>query len=244
MELIVWRILAFLRHKFPTQFPKFESFVRKLLLRAEIGLVWPMRNLNRKRDFELHYPSWDYLRISNLELVAHEINKNKVAGNVAELGVFQGDFALKINEAFPNRKLYLFDTFTGFDERDVIVETEKKINTPNKTYPSAVVEKVLARMPHPKKIVIRQGFFPDTAAGLEDERFAFVSLDPDLYQPTLEGLKFFYPRLNSGGYIFVHDFHSRNFPGCGDAVREFIKATGAKYIPITDQGGSVIICAA
>ena len=240
----MWRFLNILRRFFPQWFPKCEALVRKGLLRCEIGLVWPMRNLNRPRNFSLHEPSWDYLRFSNLELAAHEIRENGVAGNVAELGVFHGDFASKINQAFPDRTFYLFDTFTGFDDRDVLVESKKEIATPDKTFPGAVTAKVLSRMKHRDKIVLRDGFFPETAEGLENETFALVSLDVDLYQPTLEGLRFFYPRLNKGGYIFVHDFHSRNFPGCGQAVREFIKETGATYIPVTDQGGSVVICAA
>lgn len=38
--------------------------------------------------------------------------------SIAEGGVFQGDFAKEINRCFPNNKLFLFDTFEGFDERD------------------------------------------------------------------------------------------------------------------------------
>jgi O-methyltransferase len=240
----MWRILNVVRRILPQLFPKFEAQVRRGLLRCEIGLVWPMRNLNRSRNFALHEPNWDYLRISNLELVAHEIHQNGVEGNVAELGVFCGDFSSKINEAFPDRTLYLFDTFTGFDDRDVLVESKKQIATPDKTFPGATIAKVMNRMKRKDNIVLRDGFFPETARGLEEETFAFVSLDVDLYQPTLEGLRFFYPRLNKGGYIFVHDFHSRHFPGCGQAVREFIQETNATYLPVTDQGGTVVICAA
>ena len=239
----MWRVLNVVRRIFPRSFPKVETLVRRGLLWCEIGVVWPMRNLNRPRNFALDEPNWDYLRISNLELAAHEIHQNGIAGNVAELGVFHGDFSSKINEAFPDRTLYLFDTFTGFDDRDVMVENEKQIVTPDKTFPGAVIAKVMNRMKHKDKIVLRDGFFPETARGLEEETFAFVSLDVDLYQPTLEGLRFFYPRLSKGGYIFVHDFHSRHFPGCGQAVREFLQETKATYLPVTDQGGSVVICA-
>ena len=54
--------------------------------------------------------------------------------------------------------------------------------------------------------VVIEGYFPETTVGLEDERFAFVSLDTDLYKPIYEGLKFFYPRLNPGGIIFCSRF--------------------------------------
>jgi hypothetical protein len=65
------------------------------------------------------YKNFDYVRYSSLELVAREIYENKISGNVAELGVYQGGFAQYINQIFPDRKLYLFDTFEGFNESDV-----------------------------------------------------------------------------------------------------------------------------
>ena len=147
-----------------------------------------------------------------------------------------------MNQAFPDRKLYLFDTFQGFDERDVEVETEKDIATPDKTFPGADITKMMSCMMYPDQIELRVGYFPETAKDMPEDNYAFVSLDVDLYQPTIEGLKYFYERLSPGGYIFVHDFHSRHFPGCGDAVRKFVDESGVAYVPVTDTGGSVIIC--
>jgi hypothetical protein len=49
--------------------------------------------------------------------------------------------------------------------------------------------------------IILKGYFPETARGLENERFAFVMLDVDNYEASLAGLEFFYPRLNHGGYM-------------------------------------------
>ena len=43
----------------------------------------------------------DFVRHKTLELCCNEIRVNKVEGNVAELGVYKGDFAIKINELFP-----------------------------------------------------------------------------------------------------------------------------------------------
>lgn len=43
-------------------------------------------------------------------------------GALAELGVYRGDFAAALNRRFPERTLYLFDTFAGFDARDIADE--------------------------------------------------------------------------------------------------------------------------
>jgi len=70
---------------------------------------------------------------------------------------------------------------------------------------------VEAMEPHPEKIVIRQGYFPETAVGMPEEQYALVSLDADLYQPMYEGLQYFYPRMSPGGYIILHDYNSKQY---------------------------------
>jgi hypothetical protein len=67
----------------------------------------------------------DIVRHEVLKLVIAEIYRREVPGCVAELGVYKGDFAKRNNIHFPDRKLFLFDTFDGFDERDVSIETGK-----------------------------------------------------------------------------------------------------------------------
>lgn len=42
--------------------------------------------------------------------------------SVAELGVYKGYTAREMNALFKERKLYFFDTFTGFDSRDLEYE--------------------------------------------------------------------------------------------------------------------------
>lgn len=56
------------------------------------------------------------------ELTVKELRKRKIKGNVAEAGVFRGEFAQYINDAFPDKKLYLFDTFDGFDANEILNE--------------------------------------------------------------------------------------------------------------------------
>ena len=164
------------------------------------------------------------------------IEANGLVGDVAEAGVFQGEFACKINEAFPNRSLYLFDTFEGFDKRDVVVESPTTGALVQEFNIDTSADFVLSRMPFQDKCIIRQGYFPESAHGIDND-FVFVSLDMDLYKPILEGLKFFYPRLVKGGYIFVHDFFSDRFSGVKKAVHEFVQGENGdvKLCPLGDE---------
>jgi O-methyltransferase len=71
-------------------------------------------------------PGGDYVRLKTLSLAAAEIYAGGVPGAAAELGVYRGEFAAEINRLFPDRKLYLFDTFGGFGAAEAAAETEKK----------------------------------------------------------------------------------------------------------------------
>lgn len=103
------------------------------------------------------------------------------------------------------------------------------------------VDLVLGKLPHPSLAKVFPGYFPETATGVED-RFAFVSLDVDLYEPTRAGLQWFYERLSPGGYIFVHDYNNQRYLGVRKAVDEFVAANRACCVPLPDFAGSVIIC--
>ena len=63
-------------------------------------------------------------RSAQMRLIAEQINALAVPGDVAELGVFRGDFAVQINAAFSGRTIHLFDTFEGFCAADVDIERQ------------------------------------------------------------------------------------------------------------------------
>ena len=182
----------------------------------------------------------DYVRYATLGLCFQEITSKKVPGNVAELGVYRGDFAKRLNQLFADRKLYLFDTFAGFAGSDVATEKSGGFSSGEQNFANTSVEMVLQKMSFPQQCLVKKGFFPATAAGIEDT-FCFVSLDADLYDPILEGLKFFYPRLSPGGYIFVHDFNNDEYKGAHQAVLEFCNSQNISFTPLPDSGGTAVI---
>ncbi len=186
----------------------------------------------------------DYNRIRTFELVAEEIRERNVPGEVAEMGVFKGEFAQYINAAFPEKKCYLFDTFEGFRSS----EAEKERQAGNcgvafvERFRDTNIDQVLCRMPNRGKIICRKGLFPESLKGLE-ENFAFVSIDVDFERAIFDGLEYFYPRVNIGGYIFIHDYNSAELEGVKRAVRKYEKQYGIYLakVPIPDLDGTLII---
>ena len=193
--------------------------------------------LKRKRKVDL-VP--DFVRQSSIELCAEEIYLYGIKGNVAELGVYRGDFAAIIHNLFPDRKLYLFDTFEGFDKKDLNVEAKFNYSKDDQNFSNTSVDSVLKKMSNPQNCIVKKGYFPESATDVEDT-FAFVSIDTDLYNPIYNGLEYFYPRLVKGGYIFIHDFNNKRYLGARQAVVDYCKNHKNPYFPLSDSCGSAVI---
>lgn len=184
-------------------------------------------------------------RLAFTRCCADMINEFDLKGAVAELGVYRGDFAKYISRAFPDRKIYLFDTFEGFSECDVEIDHsignyETGIKSGNYCYGD--IEKIIKKMYIKQNIVIKKGYFPESAKDINpEERFVFVNIDVDLYQPIYEALNFFWPRMVVGGYILIHDYSSPKWPGVKMAVQKFSKDNSVYYAPIPDFGGSIML---
>ncbi|MHB8072704.1 TylF/MycF/NovP-related O-methyltransferase [Desulfosporosinus fructosivorans] len=219
---------------------KHSMVVNKLVTKSVDLVSTNMQKLDRERLISIP-ANEDYVRISSLEKLSQEIYENYVLGNVAELGVYRGDFAKYINQLFHDRKLYLFDTFEGFNKADIKVEQQMKFsNSETNDFQNTSIDIVVSKMKYPEMCRIMQGYFPDTAISLEDQ-FAYVSIDADLYSPTYAGLQYFYPRMAKHGYIFVHDYGNSRFKGAKVAVKQYCSENNINYFPLTDICGTAVI---
>ena len=180
----------------------------------------------------------DYVRVRTLEALCRRLSA--VPGAAAELGVYRGGFARCLNALLPERTLYLFDTFEGFDEAEAEGEGKGFVEA----HRGASAARVLSLLPHPEKAVIRPGLFPATAAGLENERFCLVSLDADLEESTLAGLRFFVPRLSKGGYLLLHDWDTPRLAGVARALERYEAELGKSLpaVPLCDVNGTLVLC--
>jgi hypothetical protein len=182
-------------------------------------------------------------RIEFLKRVSEDLRERGAAGAVAECGVCFGDFAYSINRFFPDRPLYLFDTFTSFDDRDRETENFEDADTWESfrtLFLNVNTDLVYLKMPYKDNVVLKKGYVPETFAGLEEERFCFVHLDMDLYAPTLAALRFFAGRIVDGGLILVHDYYVSKFDGVKRAVTAFENERPCRRMPIGDTLSAAI----
>lgn len=178
-----------------------------------------------------------------LKNMASLLNSYESDADVAEAGVYQGEFAQWINYYFPQRTLHLFDTFAGFDAKDLSVEAENNYSEELEGhFKETSVELVMSRMPHPKRCIVHKGYFPDTAAHI-NRKFCFVNLDLDLYLPIYRGLHYFKNHMTTQGVILIHDYYSSGYKGSRAAVEQFTAECNGiiRKLPIGDDA-SILLC--
>lgn len=182
------------------------------------------------------------MRVATMRLLAQQIHELNIPGDVAELGVYRGDFALCINAAFPDRMLQLFDTFTGFAEQDVELDRREGLsNAQVGDFSETNVNTVWKLMPFPEQTDFHKGWFPDSFSACEERLFSFVSIDAALYAPTAAALRLFWERLSPGGVLMVNDVNSTQYRGTAKALSEFCAEKAILPMPVCDLHGSVVL---
>ena len=161
-----------------------------------------------KEDKKFYFRSSEMFMIYSLSL-----RQKKIKGDYAEVGVYNGSSAKVMCETKGDKHLYLFDTFEWLPEVDKIdTGYSKKMFAGNYEY-------VKQRLSQYGNVHIHKGLFPETSGPIENNKFAFVHLDVDIYQSTKDGLEFFYERMQNGGIILSHDYSQSR--GVKKAFNEF-----------------------
>jgi len=152
-----------------------------------------------------------------------EYMSRRMAGVVAEVGVYKGGSAKILVECFKLHRILLFDTFAGMPSTTKIdLHYEGQ-------YADTSEEAVREFLGEQAFVEYRKGKFPDTAV-FGDGPFCFVHADADIYQSTVEICEYFVPKMIKGGMIVFDDYGARSCPGCKKAVDERIEG-GVIYLP-------------
>lgn len=182
----------------------------------------------------------DKVRFYNLWFQVERLKRLNVQGAFAELGVYKGETALMMHYMDDTRRLHLFDTFEGFDSKDLDLEKNKDERYTTDNFSDTTIESVKELFKDAKNVSFYPGYFPATTKSLTEKTFALVHIDADLYLPTIEALKFFYPKVASGGVLIIHDYN-HTWDGIKKAVDEFMATIPESLVEVLDWQGSVMI---
>src|SRR5258706_1266052 len=209
-----------------------SSYLRAL--RATRSQPWPVKRRARFRA-----------------LVRLLMDTDSLDGEVAECGCFMGlssylmcDYLRRHNSDFLGAKYHIFDSFEGLSaptlEDDVPEEFERAKAIEAMCAQGAFaasLDRVRRNLADFPDITFHPGWIPLTFQALAERQYRFVHVDVDLYDPTLESIEYFYPRLAAGGVLVSDDY---GWPGARKAIDEFCAERNMKF-DVTDYQQAVLI---
>ena len=173
-----------------------------------------------------------------------------VDGLVVECGCYLGlssyvlcSFLQRRDPAFDGNGYHIFDSFEGLSEPtadDDIPDdwrNAKQLHQMTKAgHFAAPLVAVKENLKEFAGITYHPGWIPASFTGLPVSSYRFVHVDVDLYDPTLDTLAYFYPRLAPGGLIVSDDY---SWPGARTAINEYCSEQGIK-LQLSNFGQAVI----
>jgi O-methyltransferase len=148
----------------------------------------------------------------------------KIAGDIAEVGVYRGGSARLICDAKGQRELHLFDTFSGLPRIDAVDGPSLRVGQFAASY-----EGVKQYLSDQQQVHLYPGIFPETAGPVAERRFSFVHLDVDTHVSTRDCLEFFVPRMNAGAIVLSH-----NYSDCAGVKKAFDDYFAKRSEPIIE----------
>ena len=197
--------------------------------------LWNEINLSidKERYLSLETPN-TYMRIiKNYYLFKYFDTVRNLEGDIFEAGVLRGFSALFLRRLFELRthkydsNFFLIDSFEGLSDINKEDKVENK-NTFQHRKGHFIIEfdKVESLFKKYSNVFLIKGWIPEIFTVLDNNnKYKFVHLDVDLYQPTYDSLSYIFSKLVKGGVIITDDYKSKAFPGNKKAFNKFFLKT-------------------
>jgi len=168
-------------------------------------------------------------RLRSLRTCIEDVLKRGIPGDFIETGVWRGGATilmrgiLKIRD-IKDRKVWVADSFRGLPPPDLEKYPADAGDEHHKVKELAVsldeVKQNFSRYDLlDDQVEFLEGWFKDTLPVAEFTDFSVVRLDGDMYESTMDGLTYLYPKLSPGGYLIVDDYGA--VQGCKAAVEDY-----------------------
>ena len=158
-------------------------------------------------------------------------------GDTAECGAYKGASSFLICRRIEGlQKIHhIFDSFEGISTP--LREDGNYWEKGNLACSESVIQENLKEYDF---VVYHKGWIPAKFQEVADMRFCFVHLDVDLYQPTLDSLKFFYEKVTQDGIILCDDYGFITCPGAKKAMDLFFSDKPEEIVSLSTGQGFVM----
>jgi O-methyltransferase len=172
--------------------------------------------------------------------------RDGVPGDLVETGVWRGGATILMRAVLKvhgsqDRRVWVVDSFEGLPRPDPRRYPKDAGDQHWRQRSLAVsIDEVRANFERygllDEQVRFLPGWFSETLVDAPIERLAVLRIDADMYQSTMEALRFLYPKVSAGGYVIVDDYGAVD--GCRAAVDDFRAAQGIsdELVPIDWTG--------
>jgi O-methyltransferase len=186
-------------------------------------------------------------RLTSLQHCVETVLVDGVPGDLVECGVWRGGASILMRAVLSaygdrTRRVWLADSFEGVPPPDaanykadkgiklhrhasILGVSQEQVKTNFERY--GLLDEQVRFVP---------GWFKDTLADAPIDQIAVLRLDGDLYESTIQALDALYPRLSSGGFCIIDDYHA--LKACEQAVADYREKHGisAEIVEIDGTG--------
>lgn len=163
-----------------------------------------------------------------------------LSGAAAEAGCYVGVSAWFMAKELDGCDFHLFDSFDGLSEPGVEDRSPAGVSQWEKGHFSGSETAIRKNLAEFKGVEFHKGWIPERFPDVDSKNFKIVHIDVDLYKPTFECIKFFYPRMTIGGVIVFDDYGFENCLGAYRAANEFFEDKPERIIHLPTGQGVVI----
>ena len=140
----------------------------------------------------------------------------QIEGDIVECGVWRGGFSIFLALMFPEKKIWMVDSFNGFQKlsdakftsyiRERFVDDGSSFNNYCKCSDDEVRKNMAEYdLYEGDRIKLLKGYVRDTLPTAPIDKISLLRVDVDAHSATLEVLTYLYPKVISGGLIIFDD---------------------------------------
>ncbi len=170
-------------------------------------------------------------RLDNVQECVTTVLLEGVPGDLIETGVWRGGTTILMRavlEAYADieRCVWVADSFEGLPEANAALYPADAGDTHHTWSQLAVsVDEVKANFARygllDDRVRFLPGWFKDSLPVAPIERLAVLRIDGDMYESTIDPLRYLYPKLSEGGFVIVDDYSNPKLLGCKQAVDDY-----------------------
>jgi hypothetical protein len=167
--------------------------------------------------------------------IVDEMFNRGTKGDLLEFGVYRGSSLRKLMDLFAGKHLinrfYGFDSFQGLPKPDTDKDPRRWREGAFSATKAEAWAHISSRIEGTNNVELVEGWFSDTLPHYSDKikEIAFIRIDCDLYQSTVDALTFAEGRLVGGAILYFDDWTHDCHTGETRAFFEFAKRTASQY---------------